>query len=251
MPGNRLTQQDRRLIAAGMADGLSYTEIAKRLQRPTSTVTREVMRNGGPREYRADRAHHAAGRRARRGRPPAAGAARPSVPDAQAHGYGRDAQAVRDFEQQLVRLLVGIGLQGMVSRVLACICVTDSGSVTAADLARRLHVSPASVSKAISQLEQQEIVRRERDAGRRHDRYLIDGDVMHRAILGNLRRNAALAQTAYEGAGILGADTPAGARLRGMGLLLDHVSQSIIRSMRQWRDLTAPVPSPAAAVEQE
>ncbi|MEV0505764.1 helix-turn-helix domain-containing protein, partial [Streptomyces spectabilis] len=60
MAGSRLTRQDRRRIAAGLAEGLSYSEIAKRLERVTSTVTREVMRNGGPREYRADRAHHAA-----------------------------------------------------------------------------------------------------------------------------------------------------------------------------------------------
>ncbi|MEJ8644623.1 helix-turn-helix domain-containing protein [Streptomyces sp. MS1.HAVA.3] len=52
VPGGRLTQQDRRQIAAGLADDLSYTEIAKRLERPTSTITREVMRNGGPTDYR-------------------------------------------------------------------------------------------------------------------------------------------------------------------------------------------------------
>ncbi|WP_030689126.1 GbsR/MarR family transcriptional regulator [Streptomyces sp. NRRL B-1347] len=239
MPGNRLTQQDRRTIAAGLADGLSYTAIAKRLKRPTSTVTREVMRNGGPREYRADRAHHAAGRRARRDRPPGGGAVQPSVPQAGSEDYGRDGQAVRAYEERLVQLLVAIGLQAMVSRVLACICVTDSGSVTSAELARQLRVSPASVSKAISQLERQEIVRRERDAGQRHDRYLIDDDVMYRAIVGNLRRNAAFAETVYEGVGVLGAATPAGTRLKDMGQLLDHVTHSMMRSLEQWRALAS------------
>ncbi|MBO1416423.1 helix-turn-helix domain-containing protein, partial [Streptomyces sp. FH025] len=48
MPGGRLTQQDRRRIATGLAEGLGYGEIARGLGRPTSTVTREIARNGGP-----------------------------------------------------------------------------------------------------------------------------------------------------------------------------------------------------------
>ncbi|MGW5118432.1 helix-turn-helix domain-containing protein, partial [Streptomyces noursei] len=59
MSGGRLTQQERRQIARGLADDLAYAEIARRLGRPTSTVTREVMRNGGPTDYRADLAHRA------------------------------------------------------------------------------------------------------------------------------------------------------------------------------------------------
>src|SRR6476620_4240686 len=51
MPGGRLTQQERQQIALGLADGLAYAEIARGLDRPTSTVTREVMRNRGPTAY--------------------------------------------------------------------------------------------------------------------------------------------------------------------------------------------------------
>ena len=68
MSGSRLTQQERQQIARGLADDLPYAEIARRLDRPTSTVTREVMRNGGPTGYRADLAHLAAERRARQGK---------------------------------------------------------------------------------------------------------------------------------------------------------------------------------------
>ncbi|BFO22561.1 hypothetical protein SHKM778_89490 [Streptomyces sp. KM77-8] len=66
LPGGRLTQQERQQIALGLADGLAYAEIARRLDRPTSTVTREVIRNGGPTAYRADLAHRATERRAHR-----------------------------------------------------------------------------------------------------------------------------------------------------------------------------------------
>ena len=66
MSGGRLTQQERQQIALGLADGLAYAEIARRLDRPTSTITREVMRNGGPTAYRADLAHRATERRTHR-----------------------------------------------------------------------------------------------------------------------------------------------------------------------------------------
>lgn len=74
MPGGRLTQSERQQIALGLADSLPYAEIARRLDRPTSTITREVMRNGGPTAYRADLAHRATEHRAHRRKPAASGA---------------------------------------------------------------------------------------------------------------------------------------------------------------------------------
>jgi IS30 family transposase len=59
MPGGRLTQHERQQIALGLAGNLPYAEIARRAGRPTSTITHEVMRNGGPAAYRADLAHRA------------------------------------------------------------------------------------------------------------------------------------------------------------------------------------------------
>ncbi|MFD0427836.1 helix-turn-helix domain-containing protein [Streptomyces zhihengii] len=72
-----MTQQERQRIAAGLADGLSYAEIGRRLERPTSTISREVSRNGGPGRYRPQQAHLATVRRARRGTPVASREGRP------------------------------------------------------------------------------------------------------------------------------------------------------------------------------
>ena len=66
MPGRRLTIADRQRIAAGLAQGRDFTEIAGDLGRPTSTVSREVARNGGPGRYRAELAELATVRRGRR-----------------------------------------------------------------------------------------------------------------------------------------------------------------------------------------
>src|SRR5258708_17126887 len=101
MPGERLTEQDRQRVAAGLAERLGYAEIARRLGRPTSTISREVARNGGPDGYRADNAHQATRRRARRRMP----ASSPALA-ATAGAYGRDPEAVRGFVEQFVMPMV-------------------------------------------------------------------------------------------------------------------------------------------------
>ena len=154
VPGGRLTQQERQQIALGVADGLAYAEIARRLDRPTSTITREVMRNGGPTAYRADLAHHATERRAhRRKHTPHRGQGAP-VP-----GHGRDDEAVREYEEAFTTLLMQQGLPKMTARVLTCLFIADAGNVTASELVQHLRVSPASVSKAIAFLEGQGLIR--------------------------------------------------------------------------------------------
>ncbi len=123
MPGGRLTQQERQQIALGLADGLAYAEIARRLDRPTSTITREVMRNGGPTGYRANLAHRATEHRTHRRRKAApAGSAAPP----QAHG--RDAEAVREYEETFITVFMQSGLPKMMSRVLACLYTTDAAA---------------------------------------------------------------------------------------------------------------------------
>src|SRR6516165_3746958 len=160
MPGGRLTQEDRRRIAAWLAEGLSHAEIGRRLSRPTSTITREVNRNRGPAGYQADQAQRATQQRARRrGTAPASAAAAAADPRAD----GRDPAAVGQVEQRLADALAQMGLPRMICRLLACLTTTDSGGMTSAELVRRLQVSPASISKAIGFLAGQQLVRRERD----------------------------------------------------------------------------------------
>src|SRR4051812_43644692 len=66
MPGGRLTHEERRQIAEGLVEGLTSTEIAGRLDRPISTIPREVARNGGAGASRADAAQQSTVGRARR-----------------------------------------------------------------------------------------------------------------------------------------------------------------------------------------
>ena len=232
MPGGRLTQQERQQIALGLADGLAYAEIARRLDRPTSTITREVLRNGGPTAYRAGPGPP----RHRAPRPPAPACRAPGARGAGPQAHGRDAEAVREYEETFTTIVMQSGLPKMMSRVLACLYTTDSGSLTASELVQRLQVSPASVSKAITFLESQGLVRRERDE-RRRERYVVDDDVWYQSMIGSARDNAQLAETARQGVGILGPDTPAAARLENIARFLDFVGESITRAAEQAREI--------------
>ena len=230
MPGGRLSQQERQQIALGLADSLPYAEIARRLDRPTSTVTREVLRNGGPTAYRADLAHRATERRAHRRRPATRGAV--ALPQE----HGRDAEAVAEYEETFTTVLMASGLTKMAARVLTCLFTTDSGSLTASQLAQRLQVSPASISKAITFLEGQSLVRRERDE-RRRDRYVVDDELFYQATIASARANDQLVETARKGVALLGPQTPAAARLENIARFLDFISESIVRAAEQAREV--------------
>lgn len=239
MPGGRLTQAERQQIALGLADGLAYAELARRLDRPTSTITREVMRNGGPTAYRADLAHRATERRARRRKH-----AVPRDPNTPPQPHGRDPEAVREYEETFTTVMMASGLPKMMSRVLVGLYMTDAGSLTAAELAARLQVSPASISKAIAYLDSQGLVRRERDE-RRRERYVVDDDIWYQAMMASARANTQVVETARQGAAILGPATPAGVRLENIARFLDFLSETITRAAEQAREILYTKPEPA------
>ncbi|MEU9497756.1 helix-turn-helix domain-containing protein [Streptomyces sp. NPDC048196] len=122
MPGRRLTRADRQQIAAGLAQRLNYADIARRLNRPTSTVSREVARNGGPARYRAELAQLATTHRARRRPQPPASAQR----TIERPGAGPDATAA--FVTDLTAALVETSLPRTAARVMACLFASETGS---------------------------------------------------------------------------------------------------------------------------
>ncbi|WP_433663956.1 helix-turn-helix domain-containing protein [Nocardia sp. CA-128927] len=226
MPGGRLTLHERECIAAGLADGLGYTQIAAQLERPASTISREVTRNGGPGRYRADRAHRATAVRARR-------STAVTMQQPAATGFAVDNDALRDFAAYFTELFVNDGMPRMQARIMTCLHLTDSGSRTAAELVSLLEVSPASISTAIRALEQRDLVRRERDS-RRRDRYYIDDDTWYRTTLNLARVTEVRVHALRRATEILGPTTPAGARLDGIGRYLDYLSQEMVAVVERW-----------------
>ena len=64
--GIALTLSEREEISRGIAGGLSMRAMAAKLDRSPSTISREINRNGGMKDYRASRADQAAWGRAQR-----------------------------------------------------------------------------------------------------------------------------------------------------------------------------------------
>ncbi|UNT00827.1 MarR family transcriptional regulator [Streptomyces tubbatahanensis] len=124
----------------------------------------------------------------------------------------------------------------MPARVLTCLFTTDTGSLTASGLAQRLQVSPASISKAITFLESQSLVRRERDE-RRRARYVVDNELFYQATIASARSNDRLVEVARQGVTILGSQTPAAARLENIARFLDFISESLTRAAEQAREV--------------
>ncbi|MFC6089843.1 GbsR/MarR family transcriptional regulator [Saccharothrix lopnurensis] len=143
---------------------------------------------------------------------------------------------MREYEEAFTALLVRQGLPRMMARVLTCLYTTDAGSLTASELVQRLRVSPASISKAITFLEGQGLVRRERDE-RRRERYVADNDVWYQSMIASARSHAELAETARRGVGVLGPATPAAVRLEGIARFVDFVGESITRAAEQAREV--------------
>lgn len=217
MPGHRLTHQDRQQIAASLADGAGYAEIARQLGRPTSTISREVVRNGGRAGYRADHADRATRQRARRVSEPA-----PVAED----------DAVRTFVDDFTATMVATGLARMPARVLVCVLTSPDGSLSAAELVHRLRVSAAAVSKAVSYLAAIGLIRRERDG--RRERYVMDDDVWYRALSQQVRVCETWADASRRGAGVFGR-TPAGGRLSEMSEYFENVGRDLAAAADHWR----------------
>jgi DNA-binding transcriptional ArsR family regulator len=208
---SRLTHEERLRIAAWLTEGHGYAEIGRRLGRPTSTISREVARNGVPGVYRADDAQRTAGHRARRRKP--------------AQPVERVADDRRGFVDEFASLLAETGMPRMCARVFLCLLTADTATLTAADLVRRLGVSPASVSKAIAALETMELVARQPEPGRRRERYLVEDDVWLRAWEVDTSTHRRIADAAQRGIEVYGEGTTAGVRLENMGRFFGSLSE--------------------------
>nr|WP_229845511.1 winged helix-turn-helix domain-containing protein [Streptomyces violarus] len=127
----------------------------------------------------------------------------------------------------------------MTARVHVDLLLSEDGRRTAAELTRRLKVSPASVSVAVNFLVQQGYVRRERDPLRRRDIYVVDDDAWYRSVVISSRQTLESARAALAAAETLGLDTPVGQRLAKVGTFLERVTGDLTESADRWRDLLA------------
>jgi DNA-binding transcriptional regulator GbsR (MarR family) len=147
----------------------------------------------------------------------------------------RDPEAVRRFTESFASALIDGGVPRMPARVFAVLLATDSGRLTAAELAERLQVSPAAISGAVRYLVQVELVGRERDPGSRRDHYVISDDAWYETTVRRERLLARWARTASDGVEALGADTPAGARMADTVAFFEFLQTEMPAVLARWR----------------
>src|SRR6202162_2383214 len=81
------------------------------------------------------------------------------------------------YTERSTSFMAAAGMPPMPSRVFVALMVTDSGRLTAAELAEMLRISPAAVSGAVRYLIQLGLVHKERVPGSRRDYYRMPDDV--------------------------------------------------------------------------
>ena len=86
------------------------------------------------------------------------------------------------YVEDLAATITASGVQRMPSRVYAAILVSEQGSMTAAELAAALQISPAAVSSAVRWLAQIGMISRRTVPGTRREQYVVDSDSLIRLL---------------------------------------------------------------------
>jgi MarR family len=158
------------------------------------------------------------------------------MPEGSSASPRRDPEAVTRFVERFAAVLVEAGIPRMPSRVFAALLVTDSGSLTSAELTEQLQVSPAAVSGAVRYLSQFALVSREREPGSRRDRYRVARDAWYEA---SARRDGVLAaweSAAREGIELLGPTTPAGHRFAQSREYFEFLRKELPAMLARWNE---------------
>ena len=181
---------------------------------------------------------------------PARGEGSAHGPAARAHGdtpmTERHHKAVRRFIEDFASALTEMGVPRMPARVFVALLTSDSGRLTAAELADQLSASPAAMSGAVRYLLQVGLIRREGEPGSRRHYYRVPDDVWDELITIRNRAMARWTAVLREGAAILGADTPAGARVAESVRYFEFVSAELPLVITRWRERKAALDGQAA-----
>jgi MarR family len=141
------------------------------------------------------------------------------------------------FTERFASTLAESGFPRLAARVFATLLVSESGRMTAAELAERLHASTGGISGAVRYLVQMRLIRAERDPGTRRHAYVVNGSWYESTVTGNpfLERGEA---DLREGIAILG-DSPAADRLNETLELIQFLRDESRAMMRRWHERKA------------
>lgn len=148
-----------------------------------------------------------------------------------------------DYIERFAAVLVAAGFPAMPARVFVALLITDSGRLSAAELAETLRISPAAVSGAVRYLIQLGLAHKERVPGSRRDYYRMPGNMWDDML--RMRDQVMSRWTALvrEGIDLVGPDTEAGARLAEQAAFLEFVSKELSGVLARWEEHRARGPA--------
>lgn len=147
-----------------------------------------------------------------------------------------DQDAVARFIERFAGGLADAGMPRMPARVFVALLSTDSGSLTAAQLAERMQASPAAISGAVRYLVQVNLIAREREPGSRRDRYRVYDDAWYEAVVRRERLLTLWEDSARDGVAALGPDTPAGERMAETLAFFEFLREEMPAVLERWRE---------------
>jgi DNA-binding transcriptional regulator GbsR (MarR family) len=139
------------------------------------------------------------------------------------------------FVERFASVLTESGFPRMPARVFAALLATDSGRLTAAELAALLHVSAAAISGAVSYLVQVNLASREAEPGSRREHYRVHNETWYEAIARKDQVLDRCERSLREGIEVVGRDTPAGARIAETLAFFEFIQTELPAMLERWR----------------
>ena len=133
-------------------------------------------------------------------------------------------------------MLTETGFPRMPARLFAALLASDSGTMTAPELAGLLRISPAAISGAVRYLAQVNLVSREHEPGSRRERYRVHSDVWYEAMARRDRVLSRCEQSLRDGMDLLGRNTGAGARMAETLAFFEFIQAELHSLLDRWRE---------------
>jgi DNA-binding transcriptional regulator GbsR (MarR family) len=147
----------------------------------------------------------------------------------------RDEAALRQYIEHISRLLADWGFPRMAGRVLFVLMCAEERTLTAAELAERLDVSPAAISGALKYLTHLSMVTREPVPGSRRDQYRLVDDSWYEVTTAKMTFLKVLCDATEQGVTAAGGETTvAGKRLADMRDFYSFVYENMPEIMEKW-----------------
>ena len=151
----------------------------------------------------------------------------------------RDDEAVYRFIERFSSVLSEAGFPRMPARVFVALLTSDSGLLTAAEIASLLRASPAAVSGGVRYLIQVGLISSERVPGSRRHRYRLPDNVWHEIMAVRDRMFSRWARVLQDGIEVLGPGTPAASRMADTARYFEFLQAEMYTLLDRWREREA------------